>query len=100
MEPVICKLLQVLFPPIEATMPRILYIATRRKSAQLRDLFASMRDDMASAAVELVVDRRYQDRRARSDDVSAERRQADRRKYREAPELAQNGWARLPLEDD
>jgi hypothetical protein len=81
-------------------MQRIIYIATRRKSAHLQDLFAAMREDMSSGSVELIIDRRYQDRRLRADDVPSERRNADRRLNREAAALQRNGWVRIIVATD
>jgi hypothetical protein len=78
---------------------RVLYIATRRKSAQLQDLFDSMKSDMASGSVELIIDRRYTDRRIRSDTIVIERRSTDRRRYYEKEELTRSGWVRLVIDD-
>jgi hypothetical protein len=80
------------------TMQRIIYIATRRKSARLQELFASMRDDMAMSSVELILDRRYRERRTRADDVATDRRKDDRRSSRETDELTRKGWVRIVVE--
>jgi hypothetical protein len=74
----------------EMDAERVVYIATRRKSAVLKDLFESMRDDMKNGlTVALIVDRR--------DPVPCVwfgREQPDRRR-RELDALALNGWARI-----
>ena len=81
----------------ESQTARALYVATRRKSAQLNDLFESMRDDMANAMpVELIVDRRSEEQCAWSGNGATERRHApDRRAHGELNALARNGWARI-----
>ena len=78
---------------------RVLYIATKRKSAPLKELFNTMHDDMTSAVpVELIIDRRTEVSRKRFDYVNAERRLWDRRQYRELNALARNGWARIVVD--
>ena len=77
-------------------MNRVLYIATTCRAAPLKELFESMRFDMACAmTVEFIVDRRDQKGCAWLRTATAERRQSDRRQHREQDALARNGWARI-----
>ena len=82
-------------------MERVLYIATTRGAAPLKELFESMRYDMACAmTVEFIVDRRDQEGCAWLRNAATERRQSDRRRHREQDALARNGWARIVVAPD
>ena len=79
-------------------MARFLYIVSREESTQYEQLYEWLRRDMATATVELTIDRRRRERRKRAESVEAERRQGERRRHHVEDEIARVGWARVLVE--
>jgi hypothetical protein len=74
-----------------------LYIVSRRASGRSGQVYALMKDEMASAAVALTLDRRRRERRCRAENVAIERRRGDRRRHDVNAELKRVGWARVEI---
>jgi hypothetical protein len=79
-------------------MARCLYIVSRRVSGRSGQVFAIVKEEMASAAVALTLDRRRRERRCRFMDVAVERRHGERRRHDVGKELQRVGWARVDIE--
>ena len=82
----------------ERKMVRYLYIVSKGANAQPNQVFAAMRRDMASAAVELMYDRRTGERRSQSGNIEPDRRAGDRRRLDSTGEIAASGWARVQVD--
>ena len=86
--------------PVPGEQPhatRYLYIVSQA-SVTPKQVFAAMREDMASASVQLVYDRRGGDRRSERAPVDTERRASDRRRLDFTKDIAQSGWARVRVD--
>ena len=79
-------------------MAHFLYVMSAGESGRSERIFAWVRHDMATATVALTFDRRRRERRNRAENVTAERRQGDRRRHNVDEELAHVGWARVQIE--
>jgi hypothetical protein len=79
-------------------MARCLYIVSRGTPGRSEQVFALVKQDMATSTVALTLDRRRQERRRETADVPVERRRGDRRRHSVDEEIARVGWARVEIE--
>ena len=79
-------------------MSRFLYILGREAPVLQAELYEQLRCDMATGPVELLFDRRRNERRRRTEAVDAERRREERRQRHIEEEIARVGWARVQIE--
>ena len=77
---------------------RYLYIVSKGVNAQSPRIFTAMRNDMSSASVELIYDRRSGERRSQPAAVEPDRRSGDRRRMDASKEIASAGWARVQVD--